>query len=305
MFKQIVIVDKTGLKDWALEKLTRYSKNPIKMYDDVPVSEQETQERIKEADCVFVSWRTPLKAKVLTNAKDLKYIGMCCSLYDKKSANVDIDYAETNGITVKGIRDYGDEGLVEYIVSELIRLIKGIGKQQWKNEPVELTRRNIGIIGMGTTGKMLADRLKAFGANIYYYSRNRKPQAEIDGFSYLPLNELLKSTEVISLHLPRHTTILKEREFKLFGSGKILINTSLGFTFDKSAFDNWITDQNNYAIFDGDGIGQYKQEYDNLSNVISSAFSSGWTIEAQERLSKKVLDNVIEFVNNSASNKWL
>lgn len=301
MFKQIVIIDKTGLLDWAIEKLSKYSENPIKIYDDVPTSEEEAAKRIEAADCVFVSWSTQLTAKVLSNAKDLKYVGMCCSLYDKKSANVDIDYTDNKGITVKGVRDYGDEGLVEYIISELIRLIKGIGKKQWKEDAVELTGRKVGIIGMGATGKMLADRLQAFGAKIYYYNRSRKPQAEKDGISYLPLNELLESAEIISLHLPKNTNILGEREFKQFGNGKILINTSLGLTFDKSVFDNWISNQTNYAIFDGDGIGQYKEEFDNLENIISSEVVSGWTIEAQGRLSEKVLDNVIEFMKSCGS----
>jgi lactate dehydrogenase-like 2-hydroxyacid dehydrogenase len=301
MFKQIVIIDKTGLQDWTLKRLQEYSENPIKIYDDIPTSEEESAKRIEDADCVFVSWSTQLTAKVLRNAKDLKYVGMCCSLYDKKSANVDIDYAENNGITVKGVRDYGDEGLVEYIISELIRLIKGLGKRQWKKDAVELTGRNVGIIGMGATGKMLADRLQAFGTNVYYYNRSKKPQAEKDGITYLPLDELLETAEIISLHLPKNTNILGEREFKQFGDGKILINTSLGLTFDKSAFDNWISNQNNYSIFDGDGIGQYKVEFDNLENIISSEVVSGWTIEAQERLSEKALNNLIDFMDNYSS----
>ena len=301
IFKQIVIIDKTGLQDWALKRLKEYSENPIKAYDDVPASDAEAAKRIEDADCVFVSWSTQLTARILSTAKDLKYVGMCCSLYDKKSANVDIDYADKNGITVKGVRDYGDEGLVEYIISELIRLIKGIGKQQWKKDAVELTGRKVGIIGMGATGKMLADRLQAFGAKVYYYNRSRKEQVELDGIRFLPLNDLLESTEIISLHLPKNTTILGEREFKQFGNGKILINTSLGLTFDKSAFDNWIIDQTNYAILDGDGIGPNKEEFDSFENIISSEVVSGWTIEAQERLSAKVIDNLIEFMNNYGS----
>jgi len=168
MFKQIVIIDKTGLRDWALERLKKYSANPIGIYDDKPTSEEEAAKRIESADCVFVSWGTQLTGKVLSAAKDLKYVGMCCSLYGTESANVDIEYANNNGITVKGVRDYGDEGLVEYIIAELIRLIKGIGKQQWKKEALELTGRKVGIVGMGATGKMLADRLQAFGAKVYY-----------------------------------------------------------------------------------------------------------------------------------------
>jgi lactate dehydrogenase-like 2-hydroxyacid dehydrogenase len=145
---------------------------------------------------------------------------------------------------------------------------------------------------------MLADILQAFGAKVYYYNRSRKPQAEKDGINYLPLKELLEITEIISLHIPKNTSILGEKEFKQFGNGKILINTSLGLTFDKLAFDNWIATQTNYAIFDGDGIGQFKEEFDQLENIISSEVVSGWTIEAQQRLSKKVLENVFEFIKN-------
>ena len=302
MFKQIVIIEKTGLTDWALSKLSKYSENSIKIYDDVPTNEEEVIKRIKNADCVFVSWNTQLTSNILSSSKKLKYIGMCCSLYEKESANVDIEYCERNQIIVKGIRDYGDEGLVEYIVSELIRLIKGIGKKQWKENPVELKGRKIGIIGMGTTGKMLSERLLAFGSELFYYNRSLKPEIEKKGIKYLPLKQLLESTEIISLHLPKNTTILGEREFIQFGDGKILINTSLGLTFDKLAFDKWIKNQSNYAIFDGDGIGKHKNEFDSLENIISSDVISGWTKEAQERLSKKVLENVDSFSNSKKLN---
>ena len=297
MFKQIVIIEQTGLQNWAIEKLSKYSENNIVVFDNPPESEEETIKRIENADCVFVSWNTQLASNILSSSKKLKYIGMCCSLYDKESANVDIEYCEKNQIIVKGIRDYGDEGLVEYIVSELIRLIKGIGKKQWKENPVELKGRKIGIIGMGTTGKMLSERLLAFGSEVFYYNRSLKPEVEKKGIKYLPLKQLLESTEIISLHLPKNTTILGDREFIQFGDGKILINTSLGLTFDKLAFDKWIKNQSNYAIFDGDGIGEHKNEFDSLENIISSEIVSGWTKEAQERLSKKVLENVNSFLN--------
>jgi lactate dehydrogenase-like 2-hydroxyacid dehydrogenase len=60
---------------------------------------------------------------------------MCCSLYDERSANVDVKAAGEQGITVHGIRDYGDEGLVEFIFAELTYLFKGLGRHQWKTEP--------------------------------------------------------------------------------------------------------------------------------------------------------------------------
>lgn len=297
MFKQIVIIEQTGLQNWAIEKLSRYSENNIVVFDNSPESEEETIKRIENADCVFVSWNTKLTSSILSKTKNLMYIGMCCSLYENQSSNVDIEYCKKNQITVKGIRDYGDEGLVEFIISELIRLIKGLGKKQWKRYPLELKGRKIGIIGMGTTGKLLSDRLQAFGSKVFYYNRSLKPEVEKKGIKYLPLKQLLESTEIISLHLPKNTTILGESEFIQFGDGKILINTSLGLTFDKLAFDKWIENQSNYAIFDGDGIGKHKNEFDNLENIISSDVISGWTKEAQERLTKKVLENVNYFLN--------
>ena len=175
-FNKIVLVDNTGLRDWAITGLQQYSKESIDVYSDYPGSDFILANRIGDADCVLVSWNTQIPESIMRQCPNLKYIGMCCSLYDASSANVDIKYAKANNIEVRGVRDYGDEGLVEFIICELIRLIKGLGRNQWKSEPVELTNRRLGIIGMGTTGQMLADRAKAFKMDVSYYSRNRKPE---------------------------------------------------------------------------------------------------------------------------------
>ncbi len=298
MFKQIVVVDDTGMHDWAIKRLGEYSEKPVRTFNDFPGSEAEILRRIEDADGVLLSYKTRLEKEVLAKCSRLKYIGMCCSLFSSESANVDVDFARENGMTVTGIFDYGDEGLVEFIVAELIRLLKGLGGLQWKKEPVELTRRKVGIVGLGTTGKMLAERLRAFGAELYYFSRTRKPEAEKEGMQYLPLDELLNTCEIISLHLPRHTQVLKEAEFKKLGNGKILINTSLGLTFDKAAFENWISEKSNFAIFDGDGAGGFTEEFTKYENIIATKIVSGRTKEAYERLSQKVIANVEQFIAN-------
>ncbi|MCT4615314.1 MAG: dihydrofolate reductase [Marinifilaceae bacterium] len=298
MFNQIVIVDYTGIQENTIKILQTYSKQTLKTYDEIPTSEQEAIDRIKDADCIFVSWNTILNSNILKAAKNLRYIGMCCSLIDEKSANVDINYAKNNNIVVKGIRDYGDEGVAEYIISELIRLIKGLGDKQWKPEAVELTGRTVGIIGMGTTGKMLADRLQAFGAHIYYYSRNRKIEFENESVQFMELNDLLQKSEIISIHLPKNTEIMKQEEFKIFGKGKILVNTSLGMPFDKKAFELWISNKTNFAIIDGGGVGNNLSYFDSLPNITSTNIVSGWTKEAKIRLSEKILKNMKDFLND-------
>jgi len=294
-FNKIVLVDNTGLRDWAIVELQKYSNTKMSVYPDYPKSEAALIERIGNADCVLVSWNTHITQEVMKECPNLKYVGMCCSLYDHSSANVDIHYAKNNAIEVRGVRDYGDEGLIEFIIAELIRLIKGLGAKQWKDEPVELTNRKLGIIGMGTTGQMLANRAKAFQMNISYYNRSRKPHLESNGIDYLPLEQLLASCEIISIHLPKNTQLLSDKHFGLMGNRKILINTSLGLTFDKTSFLNWIKDKNNYAIFDGDGIGNHYEEFKAYHQIVMNKKVGGWTSEAIDRLSRKVLDNIKDY----------
>ncbi|MCQ5373312.1 dihydrofolate reductase, partial [Phocaeicola vulgatus] len=71
------------------------------------------------------------------------------SLYSLVSANVDIRYANERGITVTGIRDYGDEGVIEYVVSVLVRCSHGFCQKPWEGIPRENTGLKVGIVGLG------------------------------------------------------------------------------------------------------------------------------------------------------------
>ncbi|MEO1652098.1 MAG: NAD(P)-dependent oxidoreductase [Bacteroidota bacterium] len=298
-FTKITSVDPTGLLDEAWDTLARYSQAPISRYSDYPSREEEVISRAQDAEALLVSWNTPISRSTIQALPQLKYIGMCCSLYDEKSANVDIAAAREHNIVVKGIRDYGDEGLIEFILAELIRLAKGLGPQQWKSEPVELGGKKLGIIGLGATGRMLAERAQAFQMEVFYYSRNRKAEAESAGIQYRNLSDLLSEVEIISFHLPRNTQVMDIEALQTFGSGKILINTSLGFPFDSAAFWEWIKDKTNFAIFDKDGLDTSELDLSQYPNISYFDGVAGWTQEARERLSRKVIANVKEFLELS------
>lgn len=297
-FKKIVSVDNTGLDPETQEKLRRLAAEAV-FYEDFPRSNQEIIARIGDADCVLVSWNTPLDQEVIQACTSLKYIGMCCSLIDEKSANVDIAAARAQGIKVLGVRDYGDEGVIEFIISELVRLLKGTGAHQWKLEEQELTGQTLGIIGMGTLGTMLAETAQSFGMQVYYYSRTRKPAVEDRGVKYLELDELLPRVDILSTHLPRNTVAMKGK-LHLFGENKILINTSLGPTFAVPEFSQWIQRPGNYAIFDGDALGREYQELVKYNRVIYTDKVAGWTQQAKLRLSQKVLANIHAFLEEQS-----
>lgn len=300
-FNKIVSVDNTGLVETVKTKLLELGEEVV-FYDDFPADNAEIISRIGDADCVLVSWNTKLSREVIGSCPNIKYIGMCCSLIDEKSANVDIAAAKERDITVFGVRDYGDEGVIEFIICELIRLLHGYGDYQWKEEVLELTNQKLGIIGMGAVGSMLAQRAMSFGMKVYYYNRTRKPEIEAKGVEYLELEELLKEVDILSTNLPRNTIVLLEKHFKLFDCSKIFINTTLGPTFEIPAFAEWLAQSGNYAIFDKEAMGIYFEEFKRLDKIIYSNKTSGWTAQAKERLSYKVLENIDKYFQLTQNN---
>ena len=94
-FEQIVCVDETRLTTEGYRDLQQFSNKLVIVYSDYPASNEEILTRIQGADCVLVSPLTPISAEVLQAANRLKYVGMCCSLYDASSANVEIEAAQS------------------------------------------------------------------------------------------------------------------------------------------------------------------------------------------------------------------
>ena len=292
MFRKLVAIEPVGLVSSAENALYSFAKEVI-MYNDVPVDDDEIVTRIGNADAVLLSYTSRINQSVIERCPDIKYIGMCCSLYSPESANVDIRYANEHGITVTGIRDYGDEGVVEYVVSELVRCLHGFDQEPWEGIPREITGLKVGIVGLGKSGGMIADALKFFGAEIVYFSRNRKEEAEARGYQFLPLEELLKQSEVVCCCLNRNTVLLHEAEFKQFGNKKILFNTGLSPAWDEPAFLQWLENDN---LCFCDTLGALGGSHLlNHPHVRCMQVSTGRTCQAFDRLSEKVLANLSEY----------
>lgn len=291
-FRKLVEAGPIGLQPWAEEKLSDYADEIIR-FETLPESEEELVKRIGDADAVLVRTLPLVPASVLSECKSLKYVGMCCSLYSKESANVDIDWAEKHGITVYGIRDYGDKGVTEFVVYALVRILHGYNWPMWRKRPKEITGLRIGFVGFGTSGQMTARLLKVMGADITYYARSVKEECEKEGMHYLPLHTLLENSEIVITCLNKGVILLNEEEFRILGNGKIMINTSIGPASDMAALKNWILNDSNIFISDtAGGVGEIYQEVKDRKNVLCPDVSAGMTEEAYDLMSKKVLDNI-------------
>ena len=131
MFQKLVAIEPVSLIPSAEEALHQYAREVV-LFRDVPADADEIVRRIGDADAVLLSYTSRMGRDVIARCPDLRYIGMCCSLYSEKSANVDIAFAREKGIRVLGIRDYGDRGVVEYVLHELTGLLHS-GTSRWRS----------------------------------------------------------------------------------------------------------------------------------------------------------------------------
>lgn len=292
MFQKLVAIEPVSLIPSAEQALNKYAKEVI-LFQDIPSDDNEIAQRIGNADAVLLSYTSRITRSALEQCPNVKYIGMCCSLYSPESANVDINYAQTRGITVTGIRDYGDEGVVEYAISELVRCLHGFGQSPWDNMPREITGLKAGIIGLGKSGGMIADALKFFGADVSYFARSEKSEAKEKGYRFLPLKNLLAENEVVFCCLNKNTVLLHEEEFKHLGNKKILFNTGLSPAWDEQPFLRWL-DGDNLCFSDTAGAlgGNHLLSH---PHVRCMQVSTGRTRQAFDRLSEKVLANLSKY----------
>lgn len=299
MFEKLVIIEPINMLDIHLNKLNDVAKKVI-YYKDIPSNDDEIIKRIDDADAVLLSYTSSINSYVLENCKNIKYIGMCCSLYSPESANVDIKKANELNIIVKGIKDYGDEGVAEYIIHELVEFLQGYKEYKWDNIGHEITGLKCGVIGLGTSGTLIAKTLKFFKAEVSYFSRTRKPHVEKEiGIDYKDLNELCKESEAIFLALNKNVFLLQKEQFDLMKGKRILFNTSIGPGFNVEALKEWLKNENHF--FFGDTLATIGDEsLWKLNNTFTINRSSGGkTYQAYIRLGEKVLNNIYDFLNNN------
>ena len=265
MFKKLVAIEPVSLIPSAEKKLQDFAKEVI-MYDDIPSGDEEVASRIGDADAVLLSYTSRIGRAALEK------------------------YANERGIVVTGIRDYGDEGVVEYVISELVRCLHGFEQEAWDDIPREITGIKVGIVGLGKSGGMIADALKFFGADVAYFARSEKEAARGKGYRFLPLGELLSQSEAVFCCLNKNTVLLHEAEFGQLGNKKILFNTGLSPAWDEAPFMKWLEGDNLCFCDTAGALGD--SHLLNHPHVRCMQVSTGRTRQAFDRLSEKVLANL-------------
>ena len=204
-----------------------YSINPLGR----KVTEDEIKEYIENCDGL-IAGTEPLNENVLSNAKNLKVI----SRVGVGTDNIDLDFAKSKNISVEITRSGLTNSVAEYTLSLILNVLKGIHQSNnslkqgiWqKSIGREISECNIGIVGAGNIGKRLLELLGVFRPrSISYFDPYIDLESSI--FKKTNLQNLLKESDIISLHLPltKDTKLLiSKKEIELMRRNSFIINTS-------------------------------------------------------------------------------
>jgi D-3-phosphoglycerate dehydrogenase len=201
----------------------------------------------KEYDGLITRGGIKISRELMDQSPKLKVVGV----HGIGCDHVDLQAAVEKGIVVCNTPDALTVTVAEMALGLLLAVLRNIAsadkavrKGEWNRKyndliGTELAGKTVGIIGMGRIGQATAERIKAFGAKIIYWSRTRKFKLEnLFGFEWREFNELLEESDIISLHIPGTPDtyhIIGEKEIGLMKKGVHIINTSRGRVIDETA----------------------------------------------------------------------
>jgi phosphoglycerate dehydrogenase-like enzyme len=212
-------------------------------------SPQDRHQTLSGADFLMGSWVTTavkLTEEDFRAGQQLKLVQLMSAGYE----HVDLELAARYGVPVAHFGDAMASVVAEHtlllilaLLRRLLQLDAAVRSGAWRTgEPVlhELRGKRVGLIGLGLIGREVAVRLRAFGAEVAYFSRHRlSAEAEHSlGVEYLPFDDLLARSDVVSLHVPLAPStrgLIGERALGLMQPGAVLINTSRGAVVDQAA----------------------------------------------------------------------
>ncbi|MCP5051608.1 MAG: hypothetical protein GY940_30860, partial [bacterium] len=230
------------------------------------ISGDQLKEEIKHCGALLLNSSSSLELSrdILENAGHLKIIVKTGSGLD----NIDIDFARSRNIELRSTPFATSIAVAEYTLAQMLGICRFIGPafksmKEHKWEPIlfsqgmELYGKTAGIIGMGRIGKEVAKRELAMGMTVLYYDIV-EAQTDLNA-SQVSLDELLKASDFISVHLPltgSTRNLLSTGEFEKMKTGVVLVNTAHGGVVDEAALLEALEDGKIRAA----GLDVYREE---------------------------------------------
>lgn len=275
----------------------------------------ETIQRLKDADIVITN-KVLITDEVITNT-NLKLI--CVSATGVN--NIDLNSAQKHQIPIKNVAGYSTNSVVQQTFASLFELTNHVGYYKnyvsdggWVksaifthlNHPImEINGKEFGIIGLGSIGKNVANVAKTFGANVKYFSTSGKNNDT--NFAQISLEELLRNSDIISIHSPlneKTKNLIGKKELEMIKDGAIIMNFGRGGIIDENELAIAIDEKNIRAVLD---VLEHEPMLENhpllnvknRQNLLITPHVAWASVEARQTLIKLVAKNIENFLSGT------
>ncbi len=302
---KVLITDGLGKK--GIEKLK--SLNDIELIDKTGIDKSELLLLIPEIDILLIRSRTKVDRELIDHAIKLKLICRAGIGID----NVDIEYATTKGIIVMNSPQGNIVTTAEHTIALLMALTRNIPQAdssirqfKWEKKNLEgheVRGKTLGIIGLGNIGRVVSEIARGIGMSVIGYDPFITDEvAKKHNVILVEWETLLKTSNYISVHVPKNETTLKlidKKALSLVTPGSYLINCSRGGIVDEKA----VIEALELGIIKGYAADVFEIEpiekdhpFLKHPRVIMTPHIGASTIEAQEQVGIESANQIIEYV---------
>ncbi|ELC8387694.1 D-2-hydroxyacid dehydrogenase [Clostridium perfringens] len=265
---------------------------------------EDLKEKIKKVDCIVIRSATKIRRELIDEAikgGKLKLIIRGGVGVD----NIDVQYAEQNGIKVRNTPNASSSSVAEIILAHMFSLARFLNQSNvtmkaglWKKKDyvgVELEGKTLGIIGMGRIGSELAKKCIALGMKIIYFDLMDIKNID-NNYRKVEFDELLRESDFISINISGTKSIIGSEELKKVKKGAFIINTSRGKALDEEAIITSLND----GTLGGVGLDVFLEEPSKNLELIKHPKVSltphigASTKEAQMKIGEEVINIIKE-----------
>ncbi|SAL36374.1 glycerate dehydrogenase [Caballeronia terrestris] len=313
---KIVFLDRATISPQTVLKELPFDHD-LTLFDQT--TREEIAARIAESDIVICN-KVPLQADVLAAASKLKFIAVAATGTD----NVDLEYCKSRGIIVSNIREYATNTVPEHAFALIFALRRSlvayrdaVQRGRWQaarqfcffDFPIrDIRGSTIGIVGDGALGRAVGDIAKALGMKVLYSAYKGRLDM---GPLYTPFEEMLRRSDIITLHCPLMAStidLISDDEFGMMERRPLLINTARGGLVNEEALVSALSS----GRISGAGFDVVTQEplpndhpfnaILNAPNFILTPHVAWASDEAVQSLADQLFDNVATFWSGNPKN---
>lgn len=268
-------------------------------------------ERLKDSDVAIIT-NNKFSKNVIENT-NLKLIDVAFTGFN----HVDIEACNEKNIIVENASGYSDDSVAELVLGLTISLMRKFNenrKNMYEDESFKLIGqiikgKTVGVVGTGKIGIRVIELFKAFGANILAYSRSEKDEVKNLGAKYVSLDELLKNSDIVTIHLPQNKEtcgFIGKNELDLMKNKAILINCARGPIVDNDYLAKLLNEDKLRAgidVFNMEPPIDKNYPLRNAKNTVLTNHVGFLTQEAMDIRCEIVFDNLYKFLDGKIVNK--